>query len=63
MGVVLAFGRDQSGRALADEVQRLAPQVRMERQAPQLGARWADQMQLEQRHAVSLRRENTGPAL
>jgi hypothetical protein len=63
IGVVLAFGRDQSGRALADEVQRLAPQVRMERHAPQLGARWADQMQLEQRHAMSLRRENTGPAL
>jgi hypothetical protein len=61
--VVLAFGRDQAGRALADEVQRLAPKVTMERQTPQLGARWADQMQLEQRHSLSLRRAEMGRTL
>src|SRR5207302_3830332 len=40
--VVLAFGRDDAGRRMAAEVQALAPLVRMERHAPQLGARWAD---------------------
>jgi hypothetical protein len=54
--VVVAFGRDEAGRRLAAEVQALAPLVRMERHAPELGARWADQMQLERRHALSLQR-------
>ncbi len=56
VGVVLAYGRDAAGRQMAAEVQALAPMVRMERRAPELGARWADQMQLERRHALSLRR-------
>lgn len=58
--VVLAFGRDDAGRRIAAEVQALAPRVRMERHAPELGARWADQMQLERRHALSIRRVGSG---
>jgi hypothetical protein len=54
--VVLAFGRDDAGRRLAKEVQTLAPMTRMERHAPELGVRWADQMQMERRHALSLQR-------
>lgn len=54
--VVVAYGRDAAGRRLADAVRALAPMARMERHAPGMGARWADQMQLEQRHAISLRR-------
>jgi hypothetical protein len=56
VGVVLAYGRDEAGRRLAQEVQSLAPMVDMKRQTPNFGARWADQMQLERRHAISLRR-------
>jgi hypothetical protein len=58
--VVLAFGRDEAGRRLAAEVQALAPLTRMERHAPELGARWADQMQLERRHALSMKRLSRG---
>lgn len=58
--VVLAFGRDDAGRRMAAEVQALAPLVRMERHAPELGARWADHMQLERRHALSMRRVGAG---
>jgi hypothetical protein len=58
--VVLAFGSDRVGRKLAEEAQRLAPTVRMDRQAPQVGGRWADQMQLEARHAQSLQRLHRG---
>jgi hypothetical protein len=61
VGVVLAFGSDRTGRKLAEEVQALAPTVRMDRQAPEFGGRWADQMQLEARHARSLQRLNRGP--
>ena len=61
VGVVLAFGSDRTGRQLAAEVQALAPTIRMDRQTPQFGSRWADQMQLEARHAHSLQRLNRGP--
>jgi hypothetical protein len=54
--VVLAYGRDDEGRKLAAEVQALAPLARMERHAPDFGARWSDQMQLERRHALSIRK-------
>jgi hypothetical protein len=60
VGVVLALGGDQTGRKLAGDIRGLAPTVKMERQAPQYGARWADQMQLEARHALSLQRVNRG---
>jgi hypothetical protein len=59
--VVLAFGRDEVGRRLAQEVQALAPSLRMERESPAFGARWSDQMQMEQRHARSMKR--LSPAL
>lgn len=58
--VVLAFGRDDAGHRMVAEVQALAPLVRMERHAPALGPRWADQMQLERRHALSMRRVVVG---
>jgi len=58
--VVLAFGRDDAGKQLAAEVQALAPLARMERHAPEFGARWADQMQLERRHALSMQRVGVG---
>jgi hypothetical protein len=54
--VVLAFGRDEVGRRLAQEVQALAPSLRMERESPAFGARWSDQMLMEQRHARSMKR-------
>ncbi len=60
VGVVLAFGGDRTGRKLAEQIQAMAPTIRMERRAPNLGARWADQMQLETRHALSLQRINRG---
>jgi hypothetical protein len=62
MTVVLAFGRDERGRELAEQVRQLAPALRMEREGPQLGARWGDQMQLQQRHARSLTRAPPGIA-
>ena len=60
MSVVLAFGRDEQGRRLAEEVQALAPKMKMERAAPAFGARWNDQVQLERRHARSI--ERLGPS-
>jgi hypothetical protein len=56
MMVVLAFGRDERGRELAERLRALAPSLKMERESPEFGARWADQMRLEQRHARSLQR-------
>jgi hypothetical protein len=54
MQIVLAFGRDAAGRKLAAEVQALVPTVKMERETPAFGARWSDQMKIEQRHARSM---------
>jgi hypothetical protein len=59
--IVLAFGRDEAGRRLADEIQALAPTVKMEREMPAFGSRWSNQMQIEQRHARSMQR--VGPSL
>ena len=56
MQVVLALGRDRRGDELASQLAKLAPNLRTERQKPQLGARWADQMQMEHRHRRSLQR-------
>jgi Toprim-like len=60
ISVVIACGRDRAGRQLATEVQSLAPQIKMERAQPEFGARWNDQVQLEDRHARSLRRAGVG---
>lgn len=58
--VVLAYGRDRRGEELAAQVQALAPQLGFERRGPDVGPRWADQMQLEARHARSLGRLRPG---
>ena len=54
--IVLAFGRDDAGRKLAAEIQALVPTVKMEREMPAFGARWSEQMKLEQRHVRSITR-------
>lgn len=54
--VVLAFGRDERGQQLAEQIRALAPTLKMERQAPDFGTRWSTQLQLEQRHVRSLAR-------
>lgn len=54
--IVLAFGRDDAGRKLAAEIQALVPTVKMDREMPSFGARWSEQMKLEQRHARSITR-------
>jgi hypothetical protein len=59
--VVLAFGRDEQGRRLAAEIQALVPTVRMEREMPEFGSRWSNQMAVEQRHARSM--ERLGPSM
>ena len=56
MSVVAAFGRDERGRRLADDVGRLVPHIPMQRTPPEFGARWSDHMQLEARHARSMER-------
>lgn len=56
MSVVAAFGRDEPGRRMADDVGRLAPHLPLQRTPPEFGTRWSDQMQLEGRHARSLDR-------
>jgi hypothetical protein len=62
--VVLAFGRDRQGEDLAAQVRGLSPMLRSERQGPEHGARWADQMQMEGQLARSLRRgADTAPSL
>lgn len=63
LDVVLAYGRDRQGEALAAEIQLLAPMLRVERQGPAFGVRWADQLQLEARHARSLGRIADGPGI
>lgn len=60
MKVILAVARDHQGNDLAQELARLAPAFKPERQAPEFGARWSDQMQLEHRHQRSVRRLGAG---
>ena len=56
MKVIIGYGRGHQGEEMAAQLRALAPMLRMDRQGPELGARWADQMQLEARHARSLGR-------
>src|SRR5262249_15703199 len=56
MKVVVALGRDRRGDELATQLGKLAPSLQMERHKPELGARWADHMQIEHRHRRSLQR-------
>jgi hypothetical protein len=60
MRVVLAVARDRQGNDLAHDLARLAPALKPERQPPEFGARWSDQMQIEHRHERSIRRIGTG---
>ena len=59
--VVAAFRRDRRGVALAEEIADLAAQRPVERRTPQFGNRWADEMQIEQRHRDSLQRLHIRP--
>jgi hypothetical protein len=56
MSVVAAFGRDERGRHLTEDVGRLVPHIPLKRSPPDFGARWSDQMQLEARHERSMNR-------
>ena len=59
--VVAAFRRDRRGIALAEEIANLAAHRPVERRTPQFGNRWADEMQIEQRHRHSLQRLHSRP--
>jgi|GEM_PF-6346965 len=52
--VVAAFGRDERGRGLADQIDRLAQHRPVTREVPPFGATWSEQMQLEERHSRSM---------
>ena len=54
--VVLAFGRGQRGHDLAEDIGRLAAAHKPQRHPPEIGGRWSDQMQIEQRHRHALSR-------
>ena len=62
--VVLAFARDRRGTELADQVAQVAVGRQLERRAPEFGTRWADEMQIQERHRESLTRLNNqrGPS-
>jgi hypothetical protein len=60
MSVVAAFGRDQSGRQLVEQVRSVAPGVQMKRAEPQFGSTWSNQMQLEARHRRSMAPREAG---
>ncbi|HVV52514.1 MAG TPA: hypothetical protein VHO06_22800 [Polyangia bacterium] len=59
--IVAAFSRSSRGTALAEEIAELAGQRPSERRTPDFGSRWADQMQIEQRHRESLARLHRRP--
>lgn len=59
--VIAAFGRDDRGARLAEELRGLAPGRPVERRAPEFGSRWSDQMQIEHRHRRSLERLHRQP--
>lgn len=61
LAVVAAVGRDRRGASLAEEIAELAGHRQVERRAPEIGSRWADQMQIEQRHRDSLQRLHRRP--
>lgn len=61
IAVVAAVGRDRRGAALAGEIAELAGRRQVERRAPEVGCRWFDQMQIEQRHRDSLARLHRRP--
>ncbi len=62
MGIVAAVARDRRGTELAGQIAALAGGHPVERRTPEFGSRWADQMQIEQRHRESLARLEDRPA-
>jgi hypothetical protein len=60
MRVVIGYRNGHRGEEMASQLRALAPMLPMERQGPEFGARWAEQMQLEGRHARSLARKPRG---
>lgn len=61
LSVVAALAKDQRGTALAEEIAEMAGHRPVERRPPEFGSRWADQMQIEQRHRASLARLRQAP--
>jgi hypothetical protein len=59
--VVAALAKDRRGASLAEEIADLAGHRTVERRTPQFGNRWADEMQIEQRHRDSLQRLHSRP--
>lgn len=59
--VVAALSKSSRGAALAEEIAELAGHRLVERRTPEFGSRWADQMQMEQRHRDSLARIHRRP--
>jgi len=59
--IVAAHSRDRRGATLSEEIAELAGRRTVERRPPEFGNRWADQMQIEQRHRDSLSRLNRRP--
>jgi len=56
MTVVVALGRCRRSEELASEIAKVASTLPIERQKPELGSRWSDQMQMEHRHRRSRQR-------
>lgn len=61
ISVVLATANTSRGRQLADEIQALAPMLKMDRQPPSLPGRWGEHLQLTRSHEAALARR--APAL
>lgn len=61
MTIVAALSRDRRGATLCEEIADLAGHRPVERRPPEFGNRWADQMQIEQRHRDSLSRLHRRP--
>jgi hypothetical protein len=59
--IVAAHARDRRGATLSEEIAELAGRRTVERRPPEFGNRWADQMQIEQRHRESLERLHRRP--
>ena len=59
--IVAAHSRDRRGAALSEDIAELAGRRPVERRPPEFGSRWADQMQMMQRHRDSIPRLHRTP--
>jgi hypothetical protein len=59
--IVAAHSRDARGAALSEDIAELAGRRPVERRPPEFGNRWADQMQMLQRHRDSIPRLHRAP--